>query len=101
METKIVTICGSMKFSTQMIAIASKLEKEHGWCVIQCVYDINQNKISHNELNNIVNAHWKKIDICDAIYVVNIDGYIGKSTQNEINYALSNNKEILYHEKRT
>ena len=41
--------------------------------------------------------HRKKIDISDAIYVVNIDGYIGNSTKNEIEYAKKNNKEVIYH----
>ena len=35
MKIKVVTICGSMKFSKEMIDIASNLEKENGWCVIQ------------------------------------------------------------------
>ena len=49
-------------------------------------------------MQNIVDAHWKKIDISDAIYVVNIGGYLGTSTQNEIKYALEHNKEVIYHE---
>ena len=100
MKTKVVTICGSMKFSQEMIKIANELERKYGWCVIQCVYGINQNTITDEELQNIVNAHWKKIDISDAIYVVNIGGYIGSSTNNEIKYALSHNKEVIYHEKQ-
>ena len=47
-------------------------------------------------MENIVNAHWKKIDISDAIFVVNKEGYIGASTKNEIQYAKSKGKEILY-----
>jgi len=94
---KVVTICGSMKFAHEMIKIATNLEKEYGYSVIQCVYDVNEN-VTKEEMNNIVNAHWKKIDISDAIYVVNIDGYIGNSTRNEINYALSKGKEVIYHE---
>lgn len=43
--------------------------------------------------------HKKKIDISDAIYVVNIDGYIGSSTRSEIEYAKNNGKEVIYHEK--
>jgi len=39
--------------------------------------------------------HRKKIDISDAIYVVNVDGYIGSSTKNEIEYAKNLGKEIL------
>ena len=98
MKTKIVTICGSMKFQSEMIKIASDLEIKYGWCIIQCVYDINPNTLSKEELNNITNAHWTKIDICDCIYVVNIGGYIGNATKNEIQYALSKGKEVIYHE---
>ena len=36
--------------------------------------------------------HRKKIDISDAIYVVNIDGYIGDSTKKEIEYAKNKGK---------
>ena len=43
--------------------------------------------------------HRKKIHISDAIYVVNIDGYIGNSTKNEIEYAKNNGKEVIYHER--
>ena len=69
MDIKVVTICGSMKFSKEMIKIAGNLEKDKGWCVIQCVYDINPNLTRQEEIDNIVKAHWKKIDISDAIYV--------------------------------
>ena len=96
MKNKVVTICGSMKFEKEMIKIASNLEKEKGWCVIQCVYDIDKNTLTKKELNNIVDAHYTKIDISDAIFVININGYIGSSTQNEIDYATKNGKEIIY-----
>lgn len=98
-NVKVVTICGSMRFSVEMQKIARDLEKQHGWCVIQCVYDISKDETTEEEMENIVNAHWKKIDISDAIYVVNVGGYIGSSTQNEINYALSKGKEVYYLEK--
>lgn len=44
--------------------------------------------------------HMKRIDMSDAIYVINKDGYIGTSTLEEIEYAKSNNKEILYLENQ-
>lgn len=37
-----------------------------------------------------------KIDLSDAIFVVNVGGYIGKSTEAEIEYAREKGKEILY-----
>jgi hypothetical protein len=42
--------------------------------------------------------HYKKIEISDAIFVVNKDGYIGNSTKNEIELAKKLNKEIIYME---
>ena len=99
MDIKVVTICGSMKYAKEMITIASDLEKMYGGCVIQCVYDVDKNSISQSEMENIVKAHWKKIDISDAIYVVNIGGYIGSATKGEIDYAISHGKDVIYHEK--
>ena len=100
MEIKVVTICGSMKFASVMQQIATELEKKNGWSVIQCCYGITQNTLTKQEMDNIVNAHWKKIDISDAIYVVNIGGYIGNATKNEIEYAKQHGKEIIYHESQ-
>lgn len=42
-------------------------------------------------------AHYRKIDLSDGIYVVNIDGYIGNSVRKEIEYAKKHNKEVIYH----
>lgn len=40
--------------------------------------------------------HKRKIDLSDAIYVINVGGYIGESTKSEIEYARLTNKEIMY-----
>lgn len=40
--------------------------------------------------------HLRKIDMSDMIYVLNVGGYIGPSTQSEINYAESKGKLIMY-----
>ena len=42
------------------------------------------------------NMHKRKIDMADAIYVINVDGYIGESTRSEIEYALRNGKKVYY-----
>ena len=39
--------------------------------------------------------HKRKIDMADAIYVINVGGYVGSSTRSEIDYARKNGKEIL------
>lgn len=96
---KILTICGSMKFESEMKKIAWELEATKGYCVIQCVYNVDHREISESELKNLNTSHFKKIDICDAVYIVNINGYIGLQVKKEIEYALSKGKEVIYHEK--
>ena len=98
MDIKVVTICGSMRFAKEMQKIARELEAKNGYCVIQCVYNNNNVPETQCEIDNIVNAHWKKIDISDAIYVVNVGGYIGNSTKKEVEYAISKGKEVIYHQ---
>ncbi len=96
MDMKVITICGSMRFSNEMIKIATELETDKGYCILQPVYNFDDKVLSDIEMKNIVKAHYKKIDISDAIFVVNVGGYIGKSVKQEIEYAKSLNKEILY-----
>lgn len=94
---KTYTICGSMRFEEEMRAIAYNLETQKGYNIIQCLYSAESSNVTDVELENIVNAHYKKIDLSNGIYVVNIDGYIGESVSKEIEYARSKGKEILYH----
>ena len=98
MEIKVITICGSMRYSKEMMKIAEKLELKEGYAVIQCVYNVDGQRYEGIDAIILDKIHRKKIDISDAIYVVNIDGYIGNSTRNEIEYAKNNGKEVIYHE---
>ena len=96
---KTVTVCGSMRFAESMKNIAFELETRHNFNVIQCTYNEIEKKITETEKENLVKAHYRKIDISDAIYVVDIDGYIGQSVKEEIEYAEGKGKEIIYHSK--
>ena len=40
--------------------------------------------------------HKRKIDMADAIYVINKGGYIGDSTRSEIEYAKATGKPVNY-----
>ncbi len=98
MSIKVVTICGSMKFTKEMMKIATCLELKNGYAVIQCVYCPDDMKYEDLDMESLAKIHRKKIDISDAIYVVNIGGYIGNSTKSEIEYAINSGKEVIYHE---
>lgn len=40
--------------------------------------------------------HFRKIDLADEVYILNVDGYIGESTRGELAYAQSQGKKIRY-----
>lgn len=94
---KTYTICGSMKFEKEMQDIAFYLETERGFNILQCIYTPDNSVLDHDTLAQLTAAHYRKIDISDGIYVLNMNGYIGESVTAEIAYAKAHNKEILYY----
>ena len=99
MDIKVITICGRMRYSKEMRKIAEEIDLKVWNSVIQCVYNVDGQKYEGIDASILDKIHRKKIDISDAIYVVNINGYIGESTRKEIEYANNNGKEVIYHEK--
>lgn len=96
---KVITICGSLKYKNKMMEVAEFLAL-NGNCVITPVYPIKEDYTrTKKQIENLKNAHFKKIEMSDAIYVINVNNYIGESTKLEIEYAKKNNKEIIYLEK--
>lgn len=94
---KAVTICGSMRFTNEMKSIAYYLETQQKFNVLQCVYLPDNVVPTDEDIKVLEVAHYRKIDLSDGIYVVNIDGHIGNSVRKEIEYAKKHNKEVIYH----
>ncbi len=92
-----ITICGSMRYEKEMQRIAYDLETKHGYNVLQCIYGLNKDELTVDELTVLKEAQFKRIEISDAIYVVDIGGYIGSATEEEIQYAKRIGKEIIMH----
>ena len=44
--------------------------------------------------------HLRKIDLADEVYVVNVDGYVGESTQLEIAYAIATKKPVRFKDEK-
>ena len=96
---KIITICGSLKFENEMKNVSEKLALE-GNCVLSVIYPTKEKeKYTKEEIEILGKEHLKKIDISNAIFVINKNGYIGESVRNEIEYAKNQNKEIIYLEE--
>lgn len=94
---KTVAICGSMRYESEMKKIAFDLEANKEFCVLQCVYNEEKRELSDQIIERLNKAHCRKIQLADAIYVVDIDGYIGEQVRKEITFAEANSKEIIFH----
>ena len=80
-----------------MMEIAEKMALD-GNCVLTPVYPVLENyKRTDRQLELLKEAHFKKIELSDSILVVNINNYIGNSTNLEIEYAKKLGKEIIYY----
>ena len=78
--------------------IAEKLGLEDN-CILTPVYPVlKYYNTTKEQLKNIKDGHLKRIELSDAIYVINKDNYIGESTKSEIEYAKKLGKEIIYFE---
>ena len=96
---KIITLCGSLKFQKEMMIIAEKMALE-GNCILTPVYPIIENcERTDEQLKKLKKAHFKRIELSDAILVINKNNYIGDSTKLGIEYAKKLGKKIMYYTK--
>ena len=94
---KIITLCGSLKFQKEMMIIAEKMALE-GNCILTPVYPIIENcERTDEQLKKLKKTHFKRIELSDAILVINKNNYIGDSTKLEIEYAQKLGKKIMYY----
>ena len=69
-----------------------------GYCILTPVYPVSEDIVRTKEqLIKLKEAHFKRIELSDAILVVNINNYIGESTNLEIDYAKKYAKKIIYY----
>jgi len=102
----IITLCGSTKFYKEF-QIAYYQETTKGKIVLSVgFYPYTQKEIHGEEIGitkeqkiKLDELHKRKIDISDEVLILNVGGYIGKSTQHEIEYARKLNKKIIYLEE--
>ena len=102
----VITICGSSRFIDIMAVCAWYLERDEkaitmGLNMLPHWYsrDLPGHHLAEKEdvADQMDELHLRKIDISDAIFVVDADGgYIGESTSKEIAYAVQHEKLIRY-----
>ncbi len=98
---KIITLCGSTKFKEYFIRAQKRLTLDGNIVISVGLFghsgDSEVYKIGIKEM--LDDIHKSKIDLSDEIFVLNVGGYIGESTRNEIEYAQSTGKIVKYLEK--
>lgn len=93
----VITLCGSTRYKDDFIEAQSALTLD-GNIVLSVGLFGHADGIDFTPETKAMldDIHKRKIDMSDAIYVINRDGYIGDSTRSEINYAKDHNKQIYY-----
>ncbi len=95
---KIITLCGSLKFQKEMMIVAEKMALQGNNCILTPIYPVVKGEErTEEQLVKLKEEHFKKIELSDAILVVNVNNYIGYSTNLEIEYAKKLGKEIIYY----
>lgn len=101
---KIITLCGSSRFIQEMAVCAWLLERDEraiamGLHLLPYWYpDCPDHHLAEHEgaAEAMDALHLEKIDLSDEIFVVDVGGYIGSSTRNEIRHAVASAKRVRF-----
>ena len=95
---KVITLCGSTRFKDEFMEVQKRLTLEGNIVISVGLFGHSgDNEVWIEGTKEMLDdMHLRKIDMADEIYVINVDGYIGTSTRNEIEYAKRTGKTIRY-----
>lgn len=96
---KIVCLCGSTRFKKEFIK-ANRDETLKGNIVLSVglfghTEGLDMNSECKVDLDEL---HLRKIDLADEVLILNVNGYIGKSTRREIKHADEQGKALRYYD---
>ena len=95
---KVITLCGSTRFKEDFERVNRELTLDGNIVISVGCFGHSGDTFSDEQKIMLDDMHKRKIDMADAIYVINKDGYIGSSTRSEIQYALKTGKQIIFME---
>lgn len=105
---KVITLCGSTKFKDEFIKVQKELTLQGNIVLSVGLFGHSgDNEVWENMDEGTLtktkemldDMHKRKIDMSDEIFVINVGGYIGESTNSEIEYANKMGKKISYLEQ--
>lgn len=95
----VITLCGSTRFKSQFEEMNRKLTLEGHVVLSVGVFGHSGDQMTEDQKIMLDEIHKRKIDMSDAICVLNVGGYVGNSTASEIIYAHNHGKKIIYLEE--
>lgn len=94
----IITLCGSTRFKDDFERVNRELTLANNIVISVGCFGHAGDIFTEEQKIMLDEIHKRKIDLSDAIYVINKNGYIGSSTESEIQYAKNHGKQIFYME---
>jgi len=93
----IIAIICPIRFKKEMMDKYVDLSMQ-GHIVLLPVDLEDSNQVLARDINeeSLMQLHKDKIDLSDKVHVVNVGGYMGRGTYEEIGYATVKNKPIEY-----
>ena len=95
---KVITLCGSTRFKEDFERVNRELTLMGNIVISVGAFGHAGDTFTDEQKVMLDDIHKRKIDMADAIYVINKDGYIGQSTRSEIAYAIRLGKQIIFME---
>lgn len=95
---KVITLCGSTKFKDQFEKANAYLTLQGNAVISLGFFEQSEGiEITKEQEELFAKIHLKKIDLADEIFIIDVGGYIGSSTRNEIEYATKAGKPVRYY----
>ncbi|WP_297102109.1 hypothetical protein [Tessaracoccus sp.] len=92
---RIVCICGSTRFRDEMADANRRLTLAGAIVLAPAVFQHRGDIITDEQKAGLDALHLRKIDLADAVLVVDPGGYVGDSTSREVAYAHSQGKPVV------
>ncbi len=95
---RVITLCGSTKFKDAFTETQKRLTIEGNIVISVGLFGhAGDDEVWTEGVKEMLDdMHKRKIDMADEIFVINVGGYIGSSTQSEIEYAEASGKPVRY-----
>lgn len=100
-DRTVITLCGSTRFKAEFMEANQRLTMAGNVVISLGVFgdaDLPDYETAGDpHLKDMLDdIHFQKIRMSDVVYVVDVGGYVGESTQQEIAYAQSLGKPVRY-----